>query len=131
MAKLLSNYERFLNGRVFGIDVGTASIGHAVREARNFREAASLICSEDTSDLKKRNGLRRQRRTVRNRNYRRKWFARELAQILSLSLPVIQPDDPVSLRCHALAGKDLSSLELFTALVHLFKRRGYSKVPWA
>jgi 5-methylcytosine-specific restriction endonuclease McrA len=128
---LLSSYERFLSGRVFGIDVGTASIGHAVREARDFREAASLICAEDTSDLKKRNGLRRQRRTLRNRNYRRKWFARELAQILTLSLPAILPDEPVSLRCRALAGKELSSLELFTALVHLFKRRGYSKVPWA
>lgn len=131
MAKLLSNYERFLSGRVFGIDVGTASIGHAVREARNFREAASLICAEDTSDLKKRNGLRRQRRTLRNRNYRRKWFARELAQILGLALPASLPDDPVPLRCRALAGEEVSSLELFTALVHLFKRRGYGKVPWA
>ena len=131
MEKILSNYERFLSGRVFGIDVGTASIGHAVREARDFREAASLICAEDTSDLKKRNGLRRQRRTLRNRNYRRKWFARELAQILGLTLPATQPDDPVSLRCRALAGEKLSSLELFTAVVHLFKRRGYSKVPWA
>ncbi len=131
MKTLLSSYERFLSGRVFGVDVGTASIGHAVREARDFREAASLICAEDTSDLKKRNGLRRQRRTLRNRNFRRKWFARELAQFLNLSAPAMLPDDPVSLRCRALSGEELSSLELFAALVHLFKRRGYSKVPWA
>lgn len=131
MSNLVSSYHRFLNGRVFGIDVGTASIGHAVREARDFCEAASLICSEDTSDLKKRNGLRRQRRTLRNRNYRRKWFGRELTEILNLTLPVELPDDPISIRCRALEGKSLSSLELYTALVHLFKRRGYSKVPWA
>jgi 5-methylcytosine-specific restriction endonuclease McrA len=131
VSNLISNYARFLNGRVFGVDVGTGSIGHAVREGRDFREAASLICAEDTSDLKKRNGLRRQRRTLRNRNYRRKWFARELAQILKLPLLAELPDEPISLRCRALEGKSLSSLELFTALVHLFKRRGYSKVPWA
>jgi hypothetical protein len=129
--KLHSNYERFLGGRVFGLDVGTASIGHAVREARDFREAASLICAADTGDLKNRNKLRRQRRTLRNRNYRRKWFARELAQILGLTLPATLPDHPVFLRCQAVEGKRLSSLELFTALVHLFKRRGYSDVPWA
>lgn len=71
MKTLHSNYERFLAGRVFGIDVGTASFGHAVREGSDFRETGSLICAEDTSDLKARNGLRRQRRTLRNRKYRR------------------------------------------------------------
>ncbi len=131
MKYLESNYQQFLNGTAFGIDLGTASIGYAVRKKRDFPQVGSLLCSEAINDLAKRRELRRQRRTLRNRTYRRKWFARELSQLLGLIQPTNLPDDPISLRCRAVQGDEMTSLELFTGLVHLFKRRGYAKVPWA
>ena len=74
--------------------------------------------------------LRRQRRTLRSKKYRRQWFAEELAK-LGLPKPVRPPHDPISLRLRALNGEVLEPEELHAALAHLFKRRGYSKVPWA
>jgi hypothetical protein len=128
---LESNYQQFLNGTAFGIDLGTASIGYAVRNKRNFPQVGALLCSEAINDLSKRRELRRQRRTLRNRNHRRKWFSQELSQILALPRSAILPDDPITLRCRALRGEQVTSVEIFTALVHLFKRRGYAEVPWA
>lgn len=122
--------DRFLSGLVFGFDVGTSSIGFAVRRGGNFLEAGVVICPEDTADLKNRRGLRRQRRTLRSRHYRRKWFRNELAK-LGIPPPRNFPDDPVSLRVRALTGEKLTPEDLHAALAHLFKRRGYSEVPWA
>ena len=50
---------------------------------------------------------------------------------LGLSKPQNPLDDPIALRIRALNGDQLKPEELFAALTHLFKRRGYSKVPWA
>src|SRR5690606_32398572 len=75
-------------------------------------------------------GLRRQRRTLRSRKARRAWFARELEKI-GLPKPPQPPHDPITLRVRALTGEQLKPEELHAALTHLFKRRGYSKVPWA
>jgi len=50
---------------------------------------------------------------------------------LGLLKPQIALDDPISLRLRALNGDALKPEELYVALTHLFKRRGYSKVPWA
>ncbi|MEO5802111.1 MAG: RRXRR domain-containing protein [Verrucomicrobiota bacterium] len=74
----------FFNGLVFGFDVGTGSIGYAVRKGAEFLDVGVLICPEDTVELKGRRGLRRQRRTLRSRNYRRKWFAAELVKLAAL-----------------------------------------------
>ncbi len=41
------------------------------------------------------------------------------------------PDDPITLRTRAIAGEKLAPGELHCALTHLFKRRGYTEVPWA
>lgn len=120
----------FFNGLVFGFDVGTASIGYAVRQKDQFLDVGVLICPEDTNDLSGRRGLRRQRPTLRSRKYRRRWFAQELNK-LGLSYPKNPSDDPISLRLRALQGDALKPEELHAALAHLFKRRGYSKVPWA
>jgi RuvC endonuclease subdomain 3/HNH endonuclease len=120
----------FLSGLVFGFDVGTGSIGYAVRKGANFKDVGVLICDSEGGDLSKRRDLRRQRRTLRSRSARRRWFANELAK-LGLPKPEIPPHDPISLRLRALNGENLKPEELHTALAHLFKRRGYSKVPWA
>ena len=120
----------FINGLVFGFDVGTGSIGYAVRKGDVFRDVGVLICDSKGSDLSKRRDLRRQRRTLRSKKYRRQWFAKELVK-LGLSKPEQPPHDPISLRLRALNGEPLKPEELHAALTHLFKRRGYSKVPWA
>lgn len=126
-----SAHNDFFNGLVFGFDVGTASIGWAVRKGPKFLDVGVLICPEDTSDLSKRRDLRRQRRTLRSRKYRRAWFAAELAK-LGLPKPAgNQFHDPVTLRLRALAGEMLTTSELHAALAHLFRRRGYTPVPWA
>lgn len=41
----------FLSGLVFGFDVGTGSIGYAVRKGAQFLDVGVLICPEDTNDL--------------------------------------------------------------------------------
>ena len=124
------NANLFLTGLVFGFDVGTGSIGYAVRRGSKFLDVGVLICDSKVSDLSERRGLRRQRRTLRSRKARRKWFAEELIK-LGLPKPENPPDDPISLRLRALNGESLKPEELHAALTHLFKRRGYSRVPWA
>ncbi len=122
--------DSFLTGLVFGFDVGTGSIGYAVRRSSTFLDVGVLICDSEGSDLSKRRDLRRQRRTLRSKKFRRQWFAKELVK---LGLPKSETalDDPISLRLRALNGDALKPEELHAALTHLFKRRGYSKVPWA
>lgn len=124
------NSADFFSGLVFGFDVGTGSIGYAVRRGSTFLDVGVLICPEDTNDLSGRRAMRRQRRTLRSKKFRRLWFAGELVK-LGLSKPQKLLDDPISLRLRALKGEKLKPEELFAALTHLFKRRGYSKVPWA
>lgn len=125
-----SNANPFLTGLVFGFDVGTGSIGYAVRQGSDFKDVGVLICDSEGGDLSKRRDLRRQRRTLRSKKYRRQWFDKELVK-LGLPNPQIALDDPISLRIRALKGDALKPEELHAALTHLFKRRGYSKVPWA
>jgi hypothetical protein len=124
------NTSDFFNGLVFGFDVGSGSIGWALRRGAEFLDVGVLICPEETSDLSGRRERRRQRRTLRSRRYRRQWFARELEK-LGLPRPLQQLNDPISLRLRALNGEDLKKEELHAALTHLFRRRGYTKVPWA
>lgn len=147
------NSSDFFNGLVFGFDVGTGSIGYAVRRGAKFLDVGVLICPENTNDLEDQRNNRRQRRTLDHRLGRRDWFAESLAVILDLKLhqgtrlpqsgwrknekggwvPVMpELALPVSLRVDALAGKPLEAEQLFTALVHLIKRRGpANKVPWS
>lgn len=153
-----SSLVHFIRGKVFGFDIGTGSIGWAVRRGNRFLDVGVLVCPEETGDLKSRRALRRQRRTLRSKKYRRQWFARELAALLGLNLirngdeelPLPETAwelsgaggwvpkagfeslrDPVALRLAAVEGKSLRAEELFTALTHLFRRRGYlADVPW-
>ena len=122
--------QNFIDGLVFGFDVGTGSIGYAVRRGKEFLDVGVLICDSEGSDLSKRRDLRRQRRTLRSKKYRRQWFDKELVK-LGLPKPENSPNDPISLRLRALNGEELMPEELHAALTHLFKRRGYSKVPWS
>ena len=50
----------------------------------DFKDVGVLICDSEGSDLSKRRELRRQRRTLRSKKYRRQWFAKEL---IKLGLP--------------------------------------------
>lgn len=120
----------FLTGLVFGFDVGTGSIGWAVRKGPKFRDVGVLICPEDTSDLSRRRGLRRQRRTLRSRKYRRQWFATDLMKLGVRKPAANSIHDPVRLRIKALQSEELQPEKLHAALAHLFKRRGYTDVPW-
>ncbi|MCX8089373.1 MAG: glycosyl hydrolase-related protein [Verrucomicrobiae bacterium] len=154
-----SSISAFKSGLVFGFDVGTGSIAWAVRRGSQFLDVGVLVCPEETARLDGRRALRRQRRTLRNKQYRRRWFARELAARLGLKLirhgnaklPLPETAweqnarggwvpkagfeslrDPVALRVAASEGTPLRPEELFTALTHLFRRRGYlADVPWA
>lgn len=125
------SYQNFTQGLVFGFDMGTASIGWAVRHGNRFLDVGVLICPESTEDLQERNSLRRQRRTIGNRRFRRRWLKGELEKI-GLPVPKHAPDEhPAVLRCRALKGEPLAPEELHAALAHLWKRRGYTEVPWA
>ncbi len=153
-----SSLPKFTKGLVFAFDVGTGSIGWAVRLGAEFKDVGVLICPEDTAKLDGRRNLRRQRRTLRSKKYRRRWFGRELAGLLGLKLihlngeelPVPEAAwtqnqkgglvpkpgfeslrDPAALRVAAVEGKEIRPEELFAALTHLFRRRGYIRVPWA
>lgn len=77
---------KFKSGLVFGFDIGTGSIGWAVRRGDQFLDVGVLVCPEETARLDSRRSLRRQRRTLRSKKYRRQWFARELATLLGLKL---------------------------------------------
>ncbi len=123
--------DAFLNGTVFGFDIGTASIGYAVRHGKKFLDVGVWICPEEIADLKGRRGLRRQRRTLRSKKYRRQWLATELEK-LGLPKPRQPLHNPIALRCKAINGEKLSAEELHTAISHLWKRRGYlDHVPWS
>jgi hypothetical protein len=152
-APAASPKDPFLTGLVFGFDVGTASIGYAVRKGAEFLDMGVLICDSKSADLENRRNLRRQRRTLDHRQSRRDWFAENLAKVFGLVLHKgtrlpesawaknskggwvpISPKlaCPVSLRVAALAGEPLTVEQLFTALVHLTKHRGPAeKVPWS
>ena len=82
----------FFSGLVFGFDVGTASIGWAVRQGPNFLDVGVLICPEDTSKLDTRRGLRSGRRRLRNRARVRDWFAAQL-ETLGLPSPYVKTRD--------------------------------------
>ena len=82
----------FQNGLVFGFDVGTGSIGYAVRQKDKFLDVGVLICPEDTSKLDTRRGLRSQRRRLRNRHRMRAWFSQQLEN-LGLSSPYVKSED--------------------------------------
>ena len=116
----------FLDGLVFGFDVGTGSIGYAVRRGKNFLDVGVIICPEETSDLKKRRELRRQRRTLRSKKHRRQWLTQELAK-LGLPRPSANLHDPVILRARAVSGVALRAEELHAAIAHLWRRRGYPR----
>ena len=93
--------SRFLTGLVFGFDIGTGSIGYAVRQGANFKDVGVLICESEGSDLSNRRNLRRQRRTLRSRKARRKWFATELIK-LGLHKPEV-PQEREQFRLNAQA----------------------------
>jgi hypothetical protein len=140
-----SNANPFLTGLVFGFDVGTGSIGYAVRQGTDFKDVGVLICPEDTSDLSGRRGLRSQRRRLRNRWHIHDWLIKQLEEKMGLPSPWMKTDgqiilkpgldysrisNPVRLRFEALEGRIEKPEELHAAIVHLWKRRGKTEVPW-
>lgn len=126
---LFQDPKSFVNGLVFGFDIGTGSIGYAVRKGNQFLDVGVLIVPSDVGSLKNRRTLRRQRRTLRSRKRRRQWLSQELEKI-GLPRPNPFPHNPVELRLKALNGEILKPTELHAAIAHLFKRRGYTQPPW-
>lgn len=122
--------EYFLHGLVFAFDVGTSSIGYAVRKGKRFLEVGVEQCPPAVQNLKDRREHRRMRRTLRSRKNRLKLLQAILAEI-GLPRPAVLSSDPVALRLRASRGESLSPEELHTAVYHLLRRRGYSEVPWA
>jgi hypothetical protein len=49
-APISPNADHFLAGLVFGFDVGTGSIGYAVRQKDKFLDCGVLICDSEGSD---------------------------------------------------------------------------------
>ena len=82
----------FINSLVFGFDLGTGSIGYVVRRGSEFLDVGVLICDSGIGALDVRNGMRRMRRTLRSRTYRRKWTAQQLERI-GLTRPKTAPRD--------------------------------------
>jgi len=121
--------ENFLNGLVFGFDLGTGSIGYSVRRKTEWIDVGVILCSENTNNLKDRNKNRRMRRTLRSRKQR---LLRLKTKLISIGLPSPQNfiDDPVKLRLKAVKGEEVSPEELHCAIFHLLRRRGYQDVPW-
>lgn len=142
----------FMNGLVFGFDLGTVGIAHGVRNQQTIVETGVLECPNETAGLAGRRKLRNGRRVMDHRQDRRDWFAQSLADVLGLELheesrlprtswlavgdglwkpahPKV--GDPLSLRVDALAGIPLTPEQLFAALTHLVKRRGPARPPWA
>ena len=85
----------FFTGLVFGFDVGTASIGWAVRKGPKFLDVGVLICPEGTSELADRRKSRTQRRRLRNRSRVRDWFAAQLEE-RGFSSPFVMTKDPTT-----------------------------------
>lgn len=125
----------FRNGLVFGFDIGTGSLGYAVRRGKVFLEAGVLVFPEDVGDLSKRRDLRRQRRTLRSRRLRLRAL-RDRLEGAGLPRPADHDrrpawKDPVLLRLAAVRGEEITPEDLHAALFHLLRRRGYARVPWA
>lgn len=143
-----SSLEAFRRGLVFGFDLGTSSIGHAVRDGAVVEELGVVEVPNETASLEDRNRYRRGRRTLDHRQSRRDWFAQQLAGKMGVALHqgTRLPKDgwvkgakggwvptdpslthPIGLRVRALRGEPINRVELFTALTHLIKRRGYNQ----
>ena len=145
-----NSLENFTTGLVFGFDLGTASIGYAVRRKAEFEETVSLICptEDNINGLEDRNKARRQRRTIDSRGDRRGWLRKRLANLgfgppdkvkykkpegeAGAFLKWEEDHHPSLLRAKALRGGKLEAWQLHVALVHAAGKRGYLKdVPWA
>jgi hypothetical protein len=151
-ATLLSSLAGFIDGVVFGFDLGTVGIAHGVRNKQELVEAGVLECPNETAALAGRRKIRNGRRVMDHKQDRRDWFAQSLADVLGLELHeegrlpktswqsvgvgLWKPShpkvgDPLSLRVAALAGEMITPEQLFAALTHLVKRRGPARPPWA
>lgn len=121
----------FREGLVLGLSFGPSWIGYAVRRGMDFLDLGVVAISGKVPNLEIRRLLRHQRRTLRSRRYRMRWFREELEKLtLTCPQPGSNLHDPIGLRLRAVRGEDVTPTELYVALVHLFRRRGYSEVPW-
>jgi 5-methylcytosine-specific restriction endonuclease McrA len=138
-----STYQNFIDGKVFGFDLGTGSIARCVRVGKELIDVDDLIFDSQTYKLEDRRKNRRPRRSIRNRDSRREDFADELEKIGLPAAFSISSDgnafvkvgcegvnNPIKLRCQALKGRPIKAQLLHAALSHLFKRRGKIQLPW-
>jgi CRISPR-associated endonuclease Csn1 len=129
--------------RIWGFDIGTTSIGFAVIEHDEVKQAGRIqrlgvrIFPEGVTekDREPRNKARRAARLIRRQLRRRRWRRRLLNETLvemGLLPPYGTPDwfaamaaDPYDLRAKALTGP-LNPTDLGRALYHLSKHRGFA-----
>jgi CRISPR-associated endonuclease Csn1 len=129
--------------RIWGIDLGTTSIGFAVIDHQPTPQAGSIlrlgvrIFPEGVTEDKKepRNKIRREKRLMRRGVRRRKLRRRLLNEALASAglLPrfgtpewdIAVADEPYALRRDGLT-RQLAAHELGRAIYHLAKRRGFS-----
>lgn len=127
------SFKAFKQGIVFGFDMGTNSLGFAVRQNKNWLETGVVTFLDKVGNLEKRRAYRQMRRRTAARKYRRDWLKQQLEKH-GFTLPnnTDKFEHPVILRNNAVRGQKLDSAELHIALQHLFKKRGYEyEVPWA
>ncbi|MGO1077198.1 type II CRISPR RNA-guided endonuclease Cas9 [Inquilinus sp. CA228] len=129
---------------IFGLDIGTTSIGFAVVEehgngASRFLRTGVRIFPEGVTEKERepRNKERRAKRLLRRQIRRRRWRRRDLGHLLNEAglLPAFDPSpgsawqrmiaaDPYNLRAKGLDAA-LTPMEVGRALYHLVKRRGF------
>ena len=144
---------------IFGFDLGTGSIGEAVKKENEIIHANSFLLDQDVASIKDQSKRRRIYRTIVARKNREKWLDRVWSDCglsgklkgrrhikkgkdfevikgdLKLEKEFGSKNGPVYtsclLRIHLLQGKKLENWQIYKALRSSFQRRGYdSHVPW-
>lgn len=131
--------------KIFGFDMGKASIGYCVREGHNIKCADSVIIDKDYAEIASNRDRRRVSRTLDSHKKREDYF-NKLWQ--SCGLTILEKDNPLFkkefpskgentiytsclLRIALLQNRKLEEWQIYKALHNAFQRRGYdAEIPW-
>ncbi len=145
--------------KVFAFDVGTGSLGIAVRVGNKIVETHSLLIPEEFASIKEQRDRRRQWRTRQAHKAREKWLKQICTEAGIEALEGIQPEDKKRnikakpgdprlerefagpgdntvytsclLRIMLLRGEKLEAWQIYKALHSAIQRRGYDdNIPW-
>ncbi len=131
--------------RVFGFDLGKASIGFCVREDNEIKVADSVIIDKDYAEVVSNRDRRRVFRTLESHKAREKYFNKFWQEcgltLLEKENPLFKKEFPSKventiytsclLRIALLQNKKLEEWQIYKALHNAFQRRGYdSELIW-